>query len=87
MIVSLELTLLIVFKYLVVSVSRCSSLLIISGYIIQQNTKLEFYLLNELKCLSFSGDFISSNVCLKDYFVWNLNTTAFFWMVVLWFGR
>ena len=84
MIVSLELTLLIVLKYLVVSVSLCSS---ISGYIIQQNTKLEFYLLSELKCLSFSGDFISSNVCLKDYFVWNLNTTAFFWMVVLWFGR
>lgn len=86
MIVSLELTLLIVFKYLVVSVSLCSSLLIISGCIIQQNTKLEFYL-SELKCLSFSGDFISSNVCLKDYFVWNLNTTAFFWMVVWWFSR
>lgn len=58
----------------------CSSLLIISGYIIQQNTKLEFYLLSELKCLSFSGDF--SNVFLKDYFVWNLNKTAFFWIVV-----
>ena len=86
MIVSLELTLLIVFKYLVVSVSLCSSLLIISGCIIQQNTKLEFYL-SELKCLSFSGDFISSNVCLKDYFVWNLNTTVFFWMVVWWFSR
>ena len=83
-IVSLKLTLLlIVLKYLVnVSVSLCSSVLIFSGYIIQQSTKLEFYLLGELKCLSFSGDFISSNVCFKDYFVWNLNTTAFFWMVV-----
>lgn len=54
------------------------SVLIFSGYIIQQNTKLEFNLLSELKCLSFSGDY----VCLKDYFVWNLNTTAFFWMMV-----
>lgn len=60
----------------------CSSLLIISGYIIQQNTKLEFYLLSELNGLSFSGDFISSNVFLKDYFVCNLNKTAFFWIVI-----
>ena len=60
----------------------CSSLLIISGYIIQQNTKLEFYLLSELNGLSISGDFISSNVFLKDYFVCNLNKTAFFWIVI-----